>query len=179
MKDSKIESIISEDGAIVNLNKLKKNINSEVEKCICKIIIEEKPKQKSGIGFICYIKQYNKKVIITNNHVINEDFLKNKKKLKILIDKKKKEINFELQRYKSSDKELDYTMIEIREEDGINNYLEIDEDIYKNNYENELIFMEHYSGGDELNYSHGKIITKKKIYFYIHYQQKKGHQDLQ
>lgn len=42
-------------------------------------------------------------------------FLKNEKKLKILINNEKKEINLELQRYKSTDKEIDYTIIEIRE----------------------------------------------------------------
>ena len=122
MEVFKKENIISENGVLLGFNQLRRTLNSGKEKCICRIIIEEKPKVKSATGFICYIKQYNKKVLLTNNHVINEDFLKNQKKLKIIINKEKKEINLELQRYKSSDKEIDYTIIEIRDEDGINDY---------------------------------------------------------
>ena len=54
----------------VSFNKLKEVANSGLEKSICKIIIEN-PKLKIATGFICYIKLYNKKVILTNNHVIN------------------------------------------------------------------------------------------------------------
>ena len=165
MEDFKKEIIKSENGVLLEFNILRKTINSGKEKCICKIMIKENSKSKSATGFICYIKQYNKKVILTNNHVINEDFLKNEKKLKILINNEKKEINLELQRYKSTDKEIDYTIIEIREEDGINDYLEIDEDIYQKNYKNEIIFSEQFPRGDKLNYSHGKIITKNKNLF--------------
>jgi hypothetical protein len=45
--------------------------------------------------------------------------------------------------------------------------LEIDKDIYTYDYINEQIFTAQYPVGDELNYSHGKIINKKIIISYI------------
>ena len=54
----------------------------------------------------------------------------------------KKEIDLELDRYKYTDKDLDFTIKEIIKEDNIKDYLEIDELIdstdYKNNYNIQL-----------------------------------------
>ncbi len=62
---------------------------------------------------------------------------------------------------KKTDKDLDYTIIEIIKEDNINNYLEIDENINTNDYIDKQIFIVQHPGGDELNYSHGKINSKQ------------------
>ena len=158
MEDIKMDEIILEDGEIVNFGKLKKIATSGIEKCICKIINDE---LKCGTGFFCNIPQKKLKVIITNNHVINEKFLNEQKKLKIEVEEKEIEINLELKRYKMTDKDIDFTLIEIIEEDNINNFLEIDENIYINDYKNKQIFSVQHPGGDELNYSHGKILNKK------------------
>ena len=88
---------------------------------------------KYGTGFFCDIPEKNLKVFITNNHVINEDFLKKEKKIKFEIGKENKEINLELKRYKMTDKFYDFTIIEILKEDNINNFLKVDKyiNIYK------------------------------------------------
>ena len=125
MEDFNKEDIVLEDGEIVNFNNLKKIANSGIEKIICKIVIEEE--LKSGTGFFCIIKENNMKVMITNNHVINDEYLKNKKEIKI---ERRKEINLELKIYKMTNEEFNFTIIEIIQEDNINNYLEIEENIY-------------------------------------------------
>ena len=79
--------------------------------------------------------------------------------------KKKKENNSEINRIKFSDEELDFSIIEILEEDKINNYLEIDEYIKSFEYNEEQIFSIQYPKGGDLKYSHGKIIKKIDIYF--------------
>ena len=165
MKAINNNDIILENGEIVNFKMLKKIMDSGLEKCICKIIIEEQ--LKCGTGFFCNIKQKKLKAFITNNHVINEEFLKKEKRLRFEVEEKEIEIDLELNRYKITDEYLDYTIIEIIEEDNINNFLDIDENIYSNDYINELIFSVQYPKGGDLNYSHGKIIEKENgLFFY-------------
>ena len=137
MEEIKNEDIILEDAEIVDFEELKKIVNSGIEKYICKItqMIEKNGKliPKYGTGFFCDIPEKNLKVFITNNHVINEDFLKKEKKIKFEIGKENKEINLELKRYKMTDKFYDFTIIEILKEDNINNFLKVDKyiNIYK------------------------------------------------
>jgi V8-like Glu-specific endopeptidase len=159
MENIKKENIILENGEIVDFKNLKKIMNSGLKKCVC--IIFTKEKLKYGTGFFCNIKQKNMKVIITNNHIIDKEFLNKEKRLNIKIEEEEKEINLELNRYKMTDDNLDYTIIEIIKEDNINNYIDIDENIYIDNYINNQIFCMQYPGGKELKYSHGRINGKK------------------
>ena len=159
MEKIKKNEIILEDGEIVNLKKLKKITNSGIEKCICKIIFEDE--LKCGTGFFCNIKEKKLKVLITNNHVINKEYLEKGKRIKIELEEEEREINLELNRMKKTDKDLDYTIIEIIKEDNINNYLEVEENININDYIDKQIFIVQHPGGDELNYSHGKINSKQ------------------
>ncbi len=156
MEKIKKNEIILEDGEIVNLKKI---TNSGIEKCICKIIIEDE--LKCGTGFFCNIKEKKLKVLITNNHVINKEYLEKGKRIKIELEEEEREINLELNRMKKTDKDLDYTIIEIIKEDNINNYLEVEENINIDDYMDKQIFIVQHPGGDELNYSHGKINSKQ------------------
>ena len=169
MKEFNKGDIINEEGEIVNFKKLKNITNSGIEKCVCKIIqiveINREQKIKAGTGFFCVIQEKKIKVLITNNHIIDEKFLENEKKLSYEVEEKEKEINLELSRYKMTNKELDFTIIEKIKEDNVNNFLEIDKYINTYDYINEQIFTAQYPAGDELNYSHGKIIDKKNGYF--------------
>ena len=96
--------------------------------CICKINFEN----KQAIGFFCKIPiPYNNMplyVLITNNNVLNEDIL-DKKDGKISInikdEKNIKELNLN-NRKKYTSKEYNTTIIEIKEDDRIKNYLELD-----------------------------------------------------
>ena len=87
---------------------------------------------KETIGYFCKIPFLNKNnllsIFIIDNNVLNEEIL-NKKDDKIMIytigDKKIKEINLSNRRNYTS-KEFNTTIVEIKEEDGIINYLELD-----------------------------------------------------
>ena len=86
------------------------------KKCMCKILI---PSEKScGSGFFCKLnlKEFNdiqKIFLFTNNHIINEKYLKTNDKLLIEIDEKKKILNLD-QRIAWTDENNDFTIIEIK-----------------------------------------------------------------
>ena len=118
-------SICSEEISF-NLESCKIIIN-QMENYVCKI----KVGNKEVVGFPCKIPFPNEdnllKVFIINNSILNEDIL-NKKNENILINlnKKNKLINLSNRR-KYSSKEYNTTIIEMKDNDGINNYLEIDD----------------------------------------------------
>ena len=123
----------------------------------------------SGTGFFCEIPILQIKVLFTNNHVLDQDFLDNEKKLIYIIDIENKEVekemNLELKRIKYTNIELDFTIIEILEEDKIENYLEIDKYINSKNYKDEHVLSLQFPGGKKLKISPGKILAKKKNKF--------------
>ena len=140
------------------LDLLPEPLKTDIKNCIFKIdlrIENGKPVSKTGTGFICKISSI--KAFITNNHILNQEFLDNEKKLIIFnYQDEKKEINLELDRYKYTDKDLDFTIIEIIKEDNIKDYLEIDELIDSNDYKNKKICSVKYSDGEKLQYSIGE-----------------------
>ena len=119
----------------------------------CKILSGNK-----GTGFFCEIKVNNKlmKVLFTNNHVINNL----NSDIKIEHNRKKKIIKLN-NRFKYTNEELDYTCIEILEEDGFNNYFKIDKNINNNNpyeeYKYDEFVMIQYPGGDDVSFAEGYI----------------------
>jgi len=149
---------------------MEKIMNSGIEDCIFKIIREkEKSEYNIGTGFFCKIPSKNIKVLITNNHILDQNFLDNEKKLKYIIDtenkKYEKEINLEIDRYKYTDINLDISIIEILPDDNITNFLEIDDYIDTLEYKEEIIFSVNYPTGKELKISMGEYLYKDKIYF--------------
>ena len=108
-------------------------ILDQMKKCICKININS---EKGGTGFFCYIPSHDKKVIITNNHIIDEDTLKKNNKLEVkLYDDQKIEIELNDKKMYTNI-EYDTTIIEIKkeEEKKITDYIDyiyLDENIYK------------------------------------------------
>ena len=157
-------NIDNEDNEIIEFEQIKNIIGSEIYKSICKIIT----KTKTGTGFFCNVSEKNIKLLITNNHIINEDFLNKEDKLIYSIteetEEKYKEINLKEDRYKLTNKEYDFTIIGILKEDNINNFLEINDTSYK--IEDKL-FSFHYAKGGKLKYSHGKII-ENEVYYILH-----------
>ena len=116
-----------------------KKIIKQMERNICKITVGE----NQGTGFFCKIPfpDLNNmlSVFITNNHIINKELLyKDSSIIDIDIEEEKniKKLNLN-NRMKYTNEEYDITIIEIKEKDGINNYLELDDniinDIIKNN----------------------------------------------
>ncbi len=109
-------------------------------------------------------------MLFTNNHVIDGNYLDKENKLNYSITENKnevfKEINLKKERYKLTNIELDFTIIEILKKDNINNYLEINKEPYK---KDDSVFSYQYPGGGKLQYSHGKILIEKEEEYYIIY----------
>ena len=115
------------------------NIKEQMEKNICKIKIG----QERGTGFFCKIPFPDKNnmlpVFVTNNHVINEKFLFEKDS-KINLDIKEEADIIEIDlinRITYTNEEYDITIIELKEEDNIKSYLELD-DIIMNDILNDI-----------------------------------------
>ena len=155
-----------------------KTILAQMEKHLCKI----KVGQEQGTGFFCKIPFPDKNnmlpVLITNNHVIYDTMLdKGDEQISIKIKEKNdfQKINTK-NRMNYTNKEYDITIIEIKEEDELKNYLELDDSIindilYNDNknkeYLDKTIYIIQYPKG-ELSVSYGvldKIPEDKKYNF--------------
>ena len=134
------------------------------EKKICKIKIGD----GTGTGFFCSIvmdewESLKMKVLITNNHVLNEDAIKLGKKINFTTndDEQKYEIEIDKERNIFTSRKYDITIIEIKKEDNIkpDNFFEIDDNIFKPdyNYKNKIIYLLHYPKGKEMSFSQGTI----------------------
>lgn len=147
-EEEEIEEYVNEShmGNIPPITKAQtKIISSQLDTCICKIMENEKC---IGTGFFCRIRNpdENKRlpVLITNNHVLNEKALDINNKIKITLDddKIKKDILITDSRLTFSCKDLDTTIIEIKPEDEIDTFLDVDENAFKKDYSK---FYEKYS----------------------------------
>ena len=147
-----------------NINPISRNEIKELfsyESALCKIRVEEEI--LIGTGFFCEINDDNipfKKALFTNNHVLNESYIKNNKIIELEYLKEKKKIEITKNRKKFTSEIYDYTCIEIFDTDKIKKFFEIDKSIIenKNSVKNMEIFILQYSHGGELFYSNG-IIT--------------------
>jgi len=140
--------------------------NEQKKNCIVKI----KLSNCFGTGFLLKIPFGDKNklipVLITNNHVINEDFPKNNKSLKVFKEGQKDEfiIDFSIPRRFYSNKDLDSTFIEIRHEDnfGLKNFLEVDDEIDEEDpnsiYAKKFAYAIHFPKGTDAALQIGKII---------------------
>ena len=145
-----------------------KNILNQMNKCVCRIY-----NGCEGTGFFTKIPFNNilLPVLITNNHIINQNDIKNNKKLSIYLDKEIRSIKIDEKRKRYTNEKLDITIIEIKEEDKLNNeYIELDDNIIdyfklnkkeKPNYINELycnksIYILNYPEGNNIVVSYGK-----------------------
>ena len=188
MSDIKQEKLINNQPSPVSVGGTRK-ILFQMEKYICKIYLGN-GKNGTGTGFFCKIPFQNKvlPVLITNNHILDENDIKNGKIIKLSIydnniktNKSNNEVNNEeikiikidnsRKKYTNPDNKIDITIIEIKSIDKINYFLEYDKDIINKNeefikldYKNKSIYILHYPNG-ELNVSYGIIndIISKKI----------------
>ena len=121
----------------------------------------------NGTGFLCNLP-YNsvkKPFLITNHHVLNEKDIEINKKIKISFnnDKIYNYLLIDQSRITLTNKDLDFTIIEIKNRDNINlnNILELDENInideeyITEKYTNESIYTLHYPKGENIVVSFG------------------------
>ena len=127
--------------------------HKEKGSCICKIIGKE---GKLGTGFFCKMIYQSElePVLITNYHVIDDNYVGSNNSLKVYINGKSKFININKNRIIYSSTNNEYDIMIIRLQDGeIDHYLKIDENIFKQNseqaYKNEPIYILHYPGKEE------------------------------
>ena len=156
---------INESFPIFTKNQTNKILN-QLDKGVCKIC---KPNDDNGTGFFCKISFANSflPVLITVNHVLNEDDIKvNRIITIILIDEKKgkekeKKIVINEPRITFTNKKLDVTIIEIIPKvDGVKYFLEIDEKFDEFNLK-EKIYILQYPKGDSF-VSFGKLRERFK-----------------
>ena len=136
-----------------------KKILSQMENCICQIY----PKKGNGTGFFCKIPFPNENnllnVLITNNHILDEEAIKNNKKIEFIMFNKEKKIKKEIimdesrKRYtfKNEKEGIDITIIEIKPNiDNINNFLEIDDEVLELECRRKSIYVLHYPNTKKL-----------------------------
>ena len=147
-------------------------ILEQMKKCICKI----KTGKKRGTGFFCYIPDEYKRipVLITNNHILDEKFLNENSRLMVSFndEKENKHMKINEKRKIYTNENYDTTIIEIKKEDGINNFLELDRSIFEETHlEGENIYVIQYPGDDknkqQASVSFG-IIEKMENEFILH-----------
>ena len=105
-------------------------ILDQMNKCVCKVYSEH-----NGIstGFFCFIPYNNIKfpVLIVNNNVIDEEFIKKNETISLELNNEKKAINIKDKKIYTNWK-YDITIIEIDpDKDFIYNFLEIDQNMFK------------------------------------------------
>ena len=172
------ETILKEYPNLISYEWSKKIIE-QMEKCICKIKIGE----KQSTGFFCKIPFPNQenilKVLITNIHIINDE----KISIDIYEELNTKYLNLN-DRIKYTNEEYDTTIIEIKDNDDIKNFLELDDNIIENvmnninlndNYLNKLVYIIQYPEGN-LSVSYGVLekISENQKYNFIHKCSTKG-----
>ena len=138
----------------------------QMKKAICKIYTYD---GLIGTGFFCWIpyKKIIIPVLITNNHVIGEDYFYRGKKIEISIDDDKNIFQLKENYYRKiySNELFDVTIIEIMKEDNISmdDFWEVDKDLLSMDeeklkiYINRSIYELHYPKGTIAMVSYGII----------------------
>ena len=115
-------------------------ILEQMKNCICLIYNNYKV---SGTGFFCTIPYKSQKIkaMITADYIINEEELRKSEVIQIKLNDKLKEININDGRKIYSSEQYKTTIIEINPyKDEINNFLELDENLFKE--ENEELYLD-------------------------------------
>ena len=144
----------------------------------CLIINTNDDNKINGTGFFCELKIKGQKIkgLFTNNHVLNQNDIQIGKKIKINIRDIEKDINIEKsiqitkERFTLTNEELDYTFIQIFNNEPYNNFFKIDKEINSENpyeeYKLDVFCIIQYSN-NEISYSEGKLEKfENKILFY-------------
>jgi V8-like Glu-specific endopeptidase len=137
----------------------------------CKIISEsENGRPLHGTGFFCIIP-YLGKVLLTNNHVLNKNSINEGEIIKCRYKYELKK--FEIKNRKCyTNEDLDYTCIQILDEDKIEDFFEIENENSNNpkEYNYEDIAIPQYPKGGPLKINSGylsEIINDYQIYHYV------------
>ena len=122
--------------------------------CLCKIF----NKEIIGIGFFC--KFFGRKAIITSYQILDENYFINNNNINFSIGdyNEKRTIYIDIKRQVYCNKEDNITIIELKNEDNINYFIELDDNIYFDTiYEKESIYLLHYLNNAIPSVSYGII----------------------
>jgi len=106
-------------------------------------------KNGEGSGFFCKI--LNKKLLITNNHVVDEEIIKNNNIIKVKLNDNKIKKDIIIKDYYTSEK-YDTAIIEINDNDENIQYLELDTNIFDDNiniYNKSIYIIQYPKYGNE------------------------------
>ena len=132
MEVSEQEKLITDYPFPVTIEGTKKILH-QLTNCICKI----ENKKGSGTGFFCSISD-KIKVLITNNHIIDETIISENNKIYVTLndDKDSRIIHLKDKKYYTSEK-YDITIIEINtKKENITDFLELDKETLDYNKDN-------------------------------------------
>ena len=164
-------------------NKLQEEISKKgIKECIGKLHLEN---NKFGTCFFIKLpilgNNETMNVLMTNNHIICEEDIEKLKKenktLNVEINEKEKKIDLSAEKFYHSNKDFDFTIIEIKEYDFIDNFLEIDQNYLSEIYINKRIYIQQFPQQNKddsseykgiLSNSWGKIKGRAKNNFIVH-----------
>ena len=135
-------------------------ILDQMKNCICKINANE----KYGTGFFCklrYLDNVTYNVLTTSYSLIDEDYLSENNEINLLLnDNNTKVLNLDNKRKIYTNKEYDLTIIQLKNKDNINSYLELDENILSNEnpklfYETKSVYAIQYLNMEKASVSYG------------------------
>ena len=159
----KEEKYLDNTSESMPIDKLK-IINEQSEKCICRILGENK---SSGTGFLCLIPFPDKlnllPVLITNYHVLKDLYEKKSIEFTLNNDKTKIILTIDNSRKIYENENYDIIIIEILKKDNLdfNSFLEIDDKIFAENsielYRKSSIYVIYYPGKFRAEFSFGII----------------------
>ena len=146
-------------------------ILEQMKTSVCKIHPE---KGLKGTGFFCKIPFPDDKnlltVLITNHHIINEDYINTKKKITVSLykDKNGKEENktiYTKDKKTFSNKDYDITIIEIKQDkEDIKDFLTLDINLMNDNCENTYVgkslYILGYPKSKQIKVSYGSLKNK-------------------
>ena len=117
-----IKEEFEEEKSLENENIIEESLKRKGKFATCKIITNK----SNGIGFFCIIRLQKIKVLFTNNHILNEDLLSIGNEIKLSYKYQFKKIILTNERIFWTNKSLDYSIIEILDNDEIEEFYEIE-----------------------------------------------------
>ena len=145
-----------------------RTILNQMINCICKI----KADQSTGTGFFCKINygvNQTMKFLMTNFHVLNKNYYDKTKEIDLLINDEKivKSINFTKKRQIYFNDKYDIIIIEILDIDEIENFLELDDNLFRDKentlYKQKTIYVLQYPNGKNASVSYGILRSFNEI----------------
>ena len=155
--------------------------SEKAKSCTCKIIFNS----QHGSGFFCTIPFGAKKelinVLFTCHHVLTKEFILSSNDIKLEINKKEKLLPIKKRRIYSNP-EIDYSCIEILDEDDLDDFYSIDDISLKKNfspegYKDKQVVIFAIMKNLKIGFSNGLIKQGKKIMItilFIHVTQIRG-----